>query len=75
LKAIKFSRHAKRRIKLYHISELVVRDLIEEHVYPVGHHEIVKLVSGLMLPLKVVFDVQEDSILVITAYPLKRRKP
>ena len=74
MRTIKFSRHAKRRIKLYHIPESVIVDILREKDFSVGHYEIVQVVTGFMLPLKVVVDVTDDLILVITAYPLKRGK-
>lgn len=74
MRTIKFSRHAKRRIKLYHIPESVIVNILREKDFSVGHHEIVKVVAGFTLPLKVVVDVTDDLMIVITAYPLKRGK-
>jgi len=71
-----FSRHAKRRMKLYEISE--------DHVLTVlaaGHQEncdpdrtaLVKDINGFQYPLKVVVQKEGDTCTIITAYPLKRK--
>ena len=39
-----------------------------------GEHEIIKDISGFKLPLKIVIAVEDETITVITAYPLKRRR-
>ena len=69
---IKFSRHAKRRIKLYNIPELTIVEILENIDLSSGQHEIIKDVSGFKLPLKIVIAVENGTITVITAYPLKR---
>ena len=40
-----------------------------------GKQELIKDISGFEFPIKIVFDVQAEVITVITAYPLKRRRP
>jgi len=42
---IKFSRHAKRRGKLYKISEEVVKDILEGKDLSKGNHEIIEHVK------------------------------
>lgn len=69
---IKFSRHAKRRAKLYGISESMVIDILRNMNLHQGEHEIIKDVSGLKYPLKVVVSIAGDLITVITNYPLKK---
>jgi hypothetical protein len=71
MKPVKFSRHAKRRIKLYNISEEVIIEIVK-NVKSTGKQEVVEHVSNFKKPIKVVFDVQEAYIVIITAYPLKR---
>jgi hypothetical protein len=71
MKTVKFSRHAKRRIRLYNLREEVIVELLSD-VKKQGQQEIVKKVSGFDKPIKVVFDVQEEYIVVVSAYPLKR---
>ena len=44
---IKLSRHAKRRAKLYGISETIITDILETMNLHQGEHEIIKNVSGL----------------------------
>ncbi|MDP3030063.1 MAG: DUF4258 domain-containing protein [Deltaproteobacteria bacterium] len=69
---IKFSRHAKRRAKLYEISETTIKDILTNMNLHQGEHEIIKDVPGFKYPLKIVVSVEEDLITVITNYPLKK---
>ena len=68
---IKFSRHAKRRMKLYNISEVIIQNLLVEADQD-NKHEIVRDVPGFKYPIKVVFEKKVNLISVITVYPLKR---
>ncbi|MBN2160333.1 MAG: DUF4258 domain-containing protein [Spirochaetes bacterium] len=71
---IRFSRHALRRIKLYGISEFYLKTIIECSTFlHDGRNEIVHSSDNFQYPIKVVINVQDDYIMVITAYPLKRR--
>ena len=72
MKSIQFSRHAKRRMKLYHISEQIVRDLLQKPSEGCGHHELIETVEGWRLPIKVVYNENVEQMMVITAYPVKR---
>jgi len=69
---IKFSRHAKRRGKLYNISEETVEKILEEKELIRGNQEIIEDVQGFKYPLKIVASVEGDLVTVITNYPLKR---
>jgi hypothetical protein len=69
---IKFSRHAKRRAKLYGISESMVIDILRNMNLHQGEHEIIKDVSGFKYPLKIVVSVEEDLTTIATNYPLKK---
>ena len=69
---IRLSRHAKRRGKLYKISEGLVRKILEEKTLGDGQHEFVENIEGFKFPLKVVVSVRNDIITVITNYPLKK---
>jgi len=69
---IKFSRHAKRRGKLYKIPEETVRKILEEKELVQGNQEIIEYVEGFKYPLKVVVSMEDDIITVITNYPLKK---
>jgi len=51
---IKFSRHAKRRAKLYNISEDIIISIIEAQQLGEGEHEIIRDVDGFKYPLKIV---------------------
>ena len=69
---IRFSRHAKRRARLYGISESTVRRLLEEANLVVGEQVIIGPVSGLRYPLKIVVSFDGEIITIITNYPLKK---
>lgn len=70
---IKFSRHAKRRAKLYNISEsIILRVLANKDLSHQGMNEIVENVEGFKYPLKIVVAVEDDVITIVTNYPLKK---
>lgn len=69
---IKFSRHAKRRAKLYDISDSTVTDILTSMNLGQGDHEIIKDVAGFKYPLKIVVSIEENTITVITNYPMKK---
>lgn len=69
---INFSRHAKRRAKLYNISEAMLSGILAGVKLPPGEHEIIKNIDGLKYPLKIVLSTKGDTITVITNYPLKK---
>jgi hypothetical protein len=69
---IKISRHAKRRIKLYNIPEEKIIQIITEVQQGRGKQAVVKEVFDYAYPVKIIFEVSDDRILVITCYPLKR---
>ncbi len=69
---IKFSRHAKRRAKLYKIPESTILKVLEAKELNQRKQEIIEKVEGLKYPLKIVLTVEDDIITVITNYPLKK---
>lgn len=69
---IKFSRHAKRRAKLYKIPESTILRILEGKELNQGNQEIIENVEGFKYPLKVVIAVENDIITVETNYPLKK---
>jgi hypothetical protein len=69
---IKFSRHAKRRAKLYSIQESIVEQLILEANLTEGEHEIISNVPGFKYPLKIIASFDGEVVTVITNYPLKQ---
>lgn len=71
---IKFSRHAKRRAKLYKIPESTISGILKNIELSHGKHEIIKNIEGLKYPLKIVIAIESDIITVITNYPLKKGK-
>ncbi len=66
------SRHAKRRGKLYGISENVIIDILSEMELTDGHQEFIKVVAGYKYPWKIVVHVSSGKATVITTYPLKK---
>lgn len=78
-KKIEYSRHARRRMQLYNISEEDVSSIVEQNslafAVQQGKHEIVSdnVFSDYGYPIKIIFTCEGDRIVVITAYPLKRR--
>ena len=71
---IQFSRHAKRRAKLYGIPETTVESILSRHELSEGEHEIISDVPGFKYPIKIVVKVENGIMTVITNYPLKRGK-
>ena len=69
---IKFSRHAKRRARLYKISQSTIIDILTSMNLSEGKHEIMKDVGGFEHRLKIVVAIEGDIITVITNYPLKK---
>ncbi|OGP95207.1 MAG: hypothetical protein A2157_06600 [Deltaproteobacteria bacterium RBG_16_47_11] len=69
---IKFSRHAKRRAKLYEIPESIITGILTNMNLHQGEREIIKDVEGIKYPLKVVVSVEKHLTTVITNYPLKK---
>jgi len=69
---VNFSRHAKRRAKLYGISESTILDIIIRENLAQGKHDVIKHIAGFKYPLKIVVQVDKNSVTVITNYPLKK---
>lgn len=69
---IKFSRHAKRRARLYKISQSTIIDILTSMNLSQAKHEIIKDVTGFEHRLKIVIAIEADIITVITNYPLKK---
>lgn len=73
-KIIRFSRHAKRRANLYRISEQLLLDALKGKELTRDKHVIVENIAGFRYPLKIVINVEDDIITVISNYPVRRRK-
>ncbi|MBF0200439.1 MAG: hypothetical protein HQK66_03830 [Desulfamplus sp.] len=71
---INFSRHARRRAKLYKIPEDIIREILLDTDFSDGEHEVIKNVTGFKYPIKTVVAVEAGTITVITNYPLKKGK-
>ncbi len=55
---IKFSRHSKRRIKLYNIPERVIIKAVKNHgAKHKGKNEIIKNIKGFIYPIKIVYNL------------------
>ena len=70
---IRFSRHAKRRAKLYSIQESIVEQVITEANLTDGENEIIRFLPGFKYPLKIIASLEGEVVTVITNYPLKKR--
>ena len=71
---IKFSRHPKRRAKLYKISEETIINILNKLDVSNGKHEVVEIIDKIKYPLKVIFVVENETITIVTNYPLKKGK-
>jgi hypothetical protein len=69
---IKFSRHAKRRGKLYGIPEAIIVNILNGVNLRQGENVVIKDIVGFKYPLKIVVSVEKDITTVITNYPLKK---
>jgi hypothetical protein len=72
---INFSRHAKRRMKLYHISEEHIMTVLAEGYrenYSPGRFIYTRDMPGFKYPLKIIVEEEGELLTIITAYPLKR---
>jgi hypothetical protein len=78
-KNIYFSRHAKRRMKLYDLSKEDVSFIIKfedpKLNFPEGKYEITSQTkfSRHRYPIKVVFSCESNRIIIVTAHPVKKR--
>ncbi|NQU63349.1 MAG: DUF4258 domain-containing protein [SAR324 cluster bacterium] len=69
-----FSRHAKRRLKLYKISERWLETVLSSKQLSTGKHTVFEESPEHALPIKTVIKVCEDEMMIITSYPLKKGK-
>ena len=69
---VEFSRHAKRRAKLYNIPESTIEEILKDLDLQDGEHEVIKDVQGFKYPIKTVVSVEGNIRTVITNYPLKK---
>jgi hypothetical protein len=69
---VRFSRHARRRAKLYRIPESSVEAVVTRESLAQGQHEFVVDVPERRYPLKIIVVVEDDVATVITNYPLKK---
>ncbi len=71
---IHFSRHARRRAKLYKIPEQIVTSILENRSFLEGQHELIEEVEEFRYPIKIVIAAGNETITVITCYPLKKKR-
>jgi len=69
---VKFSRHAKRRARLYEIPESTIEKILADSELNDGEHELIRDIAGFKYPIKIVISVESDIMTVITNYPLKK---
>ena len=67
-----FSRHAKRRAKLYDISESEIEKFVTNLDLKEGEHELIADFPGFKYPIKIIISVENNIVTVITNYPLKK---
>ncbi len=68
---INFSRHAKRRIRLYDLSETKIKEIIANNFlkYSSINDKIEMINEG----LKIILKIEKEEITVITAYPFGKK--
>ena len=75
---INFSRHAKRRMMLYDITEEDVKFVVESgkrEISSDGKLNIIQEIEGrYKYPIKIIGIEKKESLLILTAYPLKKRR-
>lgn len=70
---ITFSRHAKRRARLYKIPESAILKILQGKEWHPGTYEIIENAEeGFKYPLKIVVAVEDDILTIITNYPVKK---
>lgn len=72
---IKYTRHAKRRMKLYKITENEIQTIINSGNKKTSFENKIEFMNKLPqkeLPVKVVCKMKENDYIVITCYPLKK---
>ena len=69
---IRFSRHAKRRAKLYRIPESEILRILYERHFVQGNQCIIEEIEGFIYPIKIVVAVEKEIMTVITNYPLRK---
>jgi len=69
---IRFSRHARRRARLYGIEESTIERILADMGLAEGEHEVAGTAPGIEYPIKIVVAVESDIITVVTSYPLKK---
>lgn len=73
---ITFSRHSKRRMLLYNISEVLIRDiLLRENPDVITRKEIITRIDNIKYSVKIIFTKEKDCLTIITVYPVKRGNP
>lgn len=68
---IRFSRHAKQRAKLYKIPQPVIEKILDEATLVAGKQVIFSDIPQLSHPIKIVVAVENDTVTVVTNYPLR----
>ncbi|MFO0795594.1 MAG: DUF4258 domain-containing protein [Candidatus Brocadiaceae bacterium] len=75
---ITFSRHARRRMRLYKVDEYDVTETVNTYeannLLTTGRYEVInkQLIEKYGYPLKVVYQKENTGIVVITAYPVRK---
>ena len=72
---IHFSRHARRRMRLYKITEDIVIHIVENTAFSLGKQTLLHDIPGQKLPVKIVAVFEETTTTIVTVYPLKKGLP
>lgn len=67
-----FSRHAKRRAKLYKIPESTIKKILEGKELSKGTNKIIENTEGFVYPIKIIVNLENDIITIVTNYPLRK---
>ena len=71
-----YTRHSKQRMKLYNISEETVMSIIESgksNEIHDGKIIYIDSVKNFPYPIKIISKIENDLLVIISCYPLKRR--
>lgn len=69
---VKLSRHAKRRAKLYKISEKTIIEALQNQEVPEGKNTLICKLNDVEFPVKIIYLMKNEMVTIITNYPLKK---
>ena len=69
---IQFSRHAKRRARLYKLPESLIEQALLGAKLIEGENTILTNMPGIIYPVKIVIVLENQTATIITNYPMKK---